>query len=37
MLTFKRGEAPRLHDQPLLEITDSNGWTEINHLPLFGD
>lgn len=37
VLTFKRGEAPRLNDQPLLEITESNGWNEINHLPLFGD
>ncbi len=37
VLTFKRGEAPRLNDQPLLEITDSNGWVDISHLPLFGE
>ena len=36
VLTFKRGEVPRLNDQPLLEITESNGWHAINHLPLFG-
>lgn len=37
VLTFKRGEAPRINDQPLLEISGSNGWNATNEMPLFGD
>ncbi|KJZ35978.1 methyl-accepting chemotaxis protein [Pseudomonas fluorescens] len=37
LLTFGRGQAPLLNGQPLLELTDSHGWVEINSMPLFGD
>ncbi|MCF5071587.1 methyl-accepting chemotaxis protein, partial [Pseudomonas syringae] len=35
VLTFERGQVPKLNDQPLLEVTDTNGWIDINPLPLF--
>jgi methyl-accepting chemotaxis protein len=37
LLTFSRGQAPLLNQQPLLELTDANGWVEINAMPLFGE
>src|SRR5471030_1543042 len=37
LLTFNRGQAPLLNEQPLLELTDTHGWVEINSMPLFGD
>ncbi|MCO8312192.1 methyl-accepting chemotaxis protein [Pseudomonas mandelii] len=37
LLTFNRGQAPLLNGQPLLELTDTNGWVDINTLPLFGE
>ncbi|MET0847110.1 MAG: methyl-accepting chemotaxis protein [Pseudomonas sp.] len=37
LLTFSRGQAPLLNEQPLLELADANGWVEINVMPLFGD
>ncbi|MVV48924.1 methyl-accepting chemotaxis protein [Pseudomonas sp. PB120] len=36
-LTFHRGQAPRLNGQPMLELTDSNGWVDIDPMPLLGD
>jgi methyl-accepting chemotaxis protein len=37
LLSFSRGQAPLLNQQPLLELTDANGWVEINAMPLFGE
>ncbi len=37
LLTFTRGQAPSLNDQPLPKLTDAKGWVEINRMPLFGD
>ena len=37
LLTFSRGQAPLLNGQPVLELADTNGWVEINAMPLFGD
>lgn len=37
LLTFSRGQAPLLHEQPVLELAEANGWVEINSMPLFGD
>lgn len=37
LLTFSRGQAPMLNEQPVLELADANGWVEINSMPLFGD
>lgn len=37
VLTFSHGQAPRINDQPVLELTDTNGWVDINRMPLFGD
>ncbi|MHC8315326.1 methyl-accepting chemotaxis protein [Pseudomonas sp. LB3P31] len=37
LLTFKRGQAPVLDQQPLTALADANGWVEINSMPVFGD
>ncbi|MCP1446874.1 methyl-accepting chemotaxis protein [Pseudomonas sp. GGS8] len=37
LLTFNRGQAPLLNGQPLLELTDTLGWVEIDAMPLFGE
>jgi methyl-accepting chemotaxis protein len=37
VLTFSRAKAPLLNGEPVLELTESNGWVELNSLPLFGD
>jgi methyl-accepting chemotaxis protein len=37
LLTFSRGQAPVLNDQPLQELAEANGWVEFHSMPLFGD
>ena len=37
LLTFNRGQAPSLNEQPIVELINANGWVEINVMPLFGD
>jgi methyl-accepting chemotaxis protein len=37
VLTFNRGHAPLLNEQPVPELVDAKGWVEIDALPLFGD
>ncbi|MHC8400035.1 methyl-accepting chemotaxis protein [Pseudomonas sp. MDT1-17] len=37
VLTYSRGQAPLLNEQPVLELTDTNGWVGINAMPLFGN
>ena len=37
LLTFNRGQAPVLNDQPLQELAEANGWVEFHSMPLFGD
>ncbi len=37
LLSFSKGRAPILNDQPLPELSNANGWVDINDMPLFGD
>ncbi|VVP10279.1 hypothetical protein PS900_03302 [Pseudomonas fluorescens] len=37
LLTFNRGQAPSLNEQPIAQLINANGWVEINVMPLFGD
>ncbi|MDB5996486.1 MAG: chemotaxis sensory transducer, partial [Pseudomonas sp.] len=37
LLTFSRGQAPVINDQPVLALAASNGWVQINSMPVFGD
>ncbi|MGF0236924.1 methyl-accepting chemotaxis protein [Rhodococcus sp. IEGM1300] len=37
VLTFSGAQAPVLNQQPLLELTDTRGWVDINPMPLLGE
>ncbi|APC18266.1 methyl-accepting chemotaxis protein [Pseudomonas frederiksbergensis] len=36
-LSFSNGQIPTLNQHPLPELSDANGWVEINDMPLFGE
>ncbi|MCU1748504.1 methyl-accepting chemotaxis protein [Pseudomonas sp. 6D_7.1_Bac1] len=37
LLSFSKGQMPTVNEQSLPELSDANGWVEINDMPLFGD
>lgn len=36
-LSLRKGQIPTLNQHPLPELSDANGWVEINDMPLFGE
>ncbi|WP_077049323.1 methyl-accepting chemotaxis protein [Pseudomonas sp. KK4] len=37
LLTFQPGQTPMLDSQPIAQLTNADGWVQINGMPLLGD